>query len=223
MFTVKFDNKEINKLLNNTVSYSYGFLEGVELNRTEFNRILSGITIEALNKYLDSMARVNPEELAHVYEPGQSGNEKSRLFNFSAKSTATVINISGNFTISKGMPLNGGSPFANRAEIMENGIAITIVPRGNVLAFENNGEMVFDANEIVIEHPGGDAAAGGFGKNVAEFFDTYFSKKILAYVLSNLKNIDEFSRQFASGTKNGRSVGISAGKAYFNATGVKIA
>lgn len=81
LFTVKFDSKEFNKILINSEKYSEGFLEGIQLQRIEFNRFLGGYVAEALNKYIDAKARSNPNSLHHVYEWDMVGNEGEGFLN----------------------------------------------------------------------------------------------------------------------------------------------
>jgi hypothetical protein len=64
----KVDSKQINSILTNTVKYSYGFLDGVEMDQILFNQKLGEFTVDALNKFVDSQARANPDSLHHVYE-----------------------------------------------------------------------------------------------------------------------------------------------------------
>ena len=59
MFTAKFDSKEVNKILGNAVSYSYGFLEGIDIDQVLFNKTLAEYTVEGLKLYIDSQARVS--------------------------------------------------------------------------------------------------------------------------------------------------------------------
>jgi hypothetical protein len=66
-----FDNKDLNKILSNSIEYSKGFLEGAHINMIVFNKKLSDIAAEALKKYIDARARMSPESLHHVYEWGR--------------------------------------------------------------------------------------------------------------------------------------------------------
>lgn len=221
LLTARFDNKQLNKMLGNIVSYSYGFLDGVQLERLTFNRFLGGIAAEALGKYIDAQARGDHDRLHHVYEPGQTGSEAGRLFRFNVDASATAISINGIFLPSSGTPLNGGDPFTNRAAIMEQGIAITIAPKNsNYLVFDNSdGDTVFTSKTIVIDHPGGDGVAGSFGETVSDFFDSYFTNGILKPLIANLAKADEFASNFASGARGGRAVGVKAGRQYFKVSG----
>ena len=220
---MKFDTKELNSVLQNSISYSEGFLDGADMNRVAYMRFLGGFVAEALGKYVDARARVNPAKLHHVYEPGQSGNEGARLFRISAEAGKTTIRFYGKFVDSSETPNNGGDPFVNRAEIMENGIGITISPRrSNVLAFDVDGETVFTASSIYIAHPGGDGVAGSFGSTVEDFFNNYLTGSILKPALNTLSNPREFAQFFAAGSRGGRPVGVKAGRKYFSDLGMTI-
>ena len=221
MINFKMNSKELNKKLNNVVQYSNGFFEGVEMERIHFNRILGGYTAEALGYYIDSKARSNPDSLHHIYEWNRVGDKVARLFSFNVNATKSNISFLGKFMPSKSVSENSSQPFTNKAEIMENKIAITIEPKNSdVLVFEDDGELVFTASSVYIANPGGDKVAGSFGSVVDEFFSVYFTNSVLAPVVKDLENIREFTDKFSQGSKSGRSVGVSAGRKYMTIKGV---
>lgn len=223
MFPVRYDTKELNKILENSVSYSYGFLDGVDISQLEFNIKLGEFTVDALNKYIDAAARANPESLHHVYEWNETGSSSARLFKISSKASKNVIRFDGKFLKSKSVSQPNSEPFTDKAYIMENAIAIEVEPRNNVLAFESNGETVFTTNSIYIENPGGDAVAGSFGRTVDDFFTNYFTNALLKPFIDHLKNPKEFAEYFPSGAKGGgKATGIRAGRQYISSTGVRI-
>lgn len=221
MLSVKLNAKDFSKTMKNVVAYSMGFLEGIESDRLAFNRMLGEYTKQALGKYIDAKARGNPDALHHVYEVGGVGSEDSRLFNFNVAATKANITLSGYFFPSSGVPNNGGYPFTDKAQVMEDGISITITPkRSKVLVFEYKGETVFTPNAITIDHPGGDQVAGSFGRVVDEFFLNYFTNAMLAPMIADLQKADEFTRYFPSGASGGgRAVGLRAGRSYLNILG----
>jgi len=218
------DAKMLERSLRNAVSYGNGFLEGIEIERINFNRVLGGVTSEALGAYIDQKARMNPRELHHVYEWNSAGNPSARLFRFNVNVGKTYINLSGKFLPSKSTSDTSSEPFVNKADVMENKIAITITPKNSeVLAFEDDGQMVFTSNSIYIANPGGDAVAGSFGSVVNEFFQQYFTSSILRQLLADLRTPQEFSRLFPQGVKSGgRSVGVAAGRKYFKVRGAEL-
>jgi hypothetical protein len=214
LMLVKFDSSDIDRRLKNSVDYSYGFLDGVEMDKVNFMRFLGGFVAEGLNKYIDSKARMHPNSLHHVYEPNMVGNDGGRLFKFNVVATKNKINFIGSFLPSKGISDTSKEPFVDKANIMENGIAITITPRNSdVLVFEDEGETVFVNTAIVIEHPGGDEVAGAFGEAVNDFFEQYLTNALLSPLIKDLSTADEFLSGFSSG---GRGAGVKAGRQYLS-------
>lgn len=222
LFTVKVDTKNFSKTMKNSIGYSMGFIEGIEINKFNFNKELAIFTKEALGKYIDSKARANPQILHHVYEPGMTGSENGRLYEFDAIPTRNEILFNGSFKPSTKMPLNGGDPFIDKANIMENSISITIMPKNsNILVFDYEGETIFTAKTIYIAHPGGDQVAGSFGKIVDDFFENYFINTMLTPLLAKLNNPIEFINNFPAAAKSGgKSMGIKVGKNYLDIIGV---
>lgn len=223
MLVAKIDANDLLLKLNNAVKYSTGFLDGIQMEKKEFNRILGGYTVEALGKFIDVKARMSPESLHHVYEWNMVGNESGRLYKFEVDANINSINIKGSFLPSKVASPSSNQVFGDKANIMENDIAITISPKkSDVIAFEDNGEMVFTRNSITIEHPGGDAVANSFGETVDMFFSEYFSNALLGPLMKQLQDAKAFSNNFKSGTMGGKSVGVRAGREYFKLSGVVI-
>lgn len=212
------DSKDLMKKLNGSVDYSGGFFDGIQMERITFMKFLAGFTREALYKYIDSRARVNPDALHHVYEPNKVGSSDGRLYKFEISPRLTVISFKGEFLPSSISSDTSNEPFVNKAKIMENQISVTIAPKNSdVLVFENNGELVFTRNSIIIEHPGGDEVAGAFGKVVDEFFSQYLTNSLLKPLFRDLSTADEFAKSFSSGT---RAAGVRAGKKYLDVSGV---
>lgn len=220
MLHVRIDSKQVNSILGNAVKYSYGFLDGIDMEQIAFNQRLADFTIDALNKYVDSQARMNPEALHHVYEWGQVGSPSGRLFSINGKVSKRVIHFRGKFLPSKSTSDGSDEAFTNKATIMENGIGLTIEPRdGNVLVFEDGDETVFTASAVYVAHPGGDEVAGSFGRVVEEFFDVYFTSSLLKPFIDDLAYPVEYAKSFPAGTRGGRGVGVSAGKKYLRSAG----
>jgi archaellum component FlaF (FlaF/FlaG flagellin family) len=216
MTSIRFDTKNFNKVLNNSVQYSLGFLNGIEISRLEFNRILGGYTAEALGEYIDSKARVNPESLHHVYEWDSVGNRSYRLFKIKVVATNTNISFSTSFTESKSKRDGSSKPFYQKAEIMESGISVLIEPNNSdYLVFEEDGQTIFTRNSITISNPGGSQVAGSFAKVVDEFFNYYFTNSILYSIMKDLSYPEEFSRFFPNAKNGGRQAGVSAGRKYY--------
>jgi hypothetical protein len=224
--SVNIDPKEMSKILKNSVDYSRGFLDGANLNMIVFNKKLSDIAAEALKKYIDTRARMSPESLHHVYEWNRVGDPSARLFEIDCQATKNTISLFGKFLPSTSISENSNEPFIDKANIMENKIAIEVEPRSsNVLAFEVMGEPVFTVNSVYIANPGGDEVAGSFGRAVDEFFDVYFNTTFLRQsgIFDSISNPKEFGIYFPSGAKGGgRSTGLNAGRKYMDIEGVTI-
>lgn len=225
MIKVKFDTSEVSKTLNNVVSYSLGFTRGIKVAQPEFNRDLGLFVKEALEKYIDAKARGNPERFHHIYEWGMTGSPSARLFDISVSYTQTFIRFAVRFLPSKTIPENSTEPFIDKAEIMENGVTITISPENSdFLAFEDDGQTIFTRESVVIENPGGTEVQGSFSKIVSDFFNNYLTVGLLksSGIFDKLKYAKEYSKRFSQGSKVGQSAGITAGKEYLNLGGVRV-
>ena len=219
MFRVKVDSSELDKILKNTVEYSTGYLFGIEETKKNFYEELADCTIDTLNKYIDSQAKVDPEKLHHVYEWNMLGNQQGRLFEFTSSLNKNGIRIDGKFLESKTISDNATEPFPNKAYVMENAITVEISPKNSdVLVFESGDQTVFTTNTIYVEHPGGPHVENGFGDTINNFFEQYFTYAILQPILNKLSIQREYERNFVAGTKVGRSVGVKAGKEYLLST-----
>ena len=211
------DNKKLNKVLNNSVYYSFGFIDGAKMNQIQFNIQLGQFIESALYKYIDAKARMSPDKFHHVYEWDQTGNSSARLFEFSSKASKKIIVFTGQFLPSKSISVGSSEAFINKAKIMENKISITIEPKSSsVLAFEDDGQTIFTSSYVEISNPGGDEVAGSFSSAVDSFFKNYLTPAILkgSGVLGSLDNAKEYSDNFYRGTQSGRSPGVGAGKKY---------
>jgi hypothetical protein len=219
MLRVNMNALDFTKVMKNVSSYSYGFLEGIDIEKIEYNRFLGGFTTEALGKYIDSKARMNKNSLHHVYEWDRVGDEQARLFRFNVAASKYTINISGDFLPSKTKRVKSSEPFVDKANIMEKGISVVIRPkRSNVLAFEDEGELVFTTQSIYIDHPGGDEVSGSFGAVVDEFFNIYYDNYILKALMNDLQTAKEYVRYFNRNSTN--LTGIKAGREYLKVTGI---
>lgn len=185
--------------------------------------MLGDYTVESLNKYIDSQARVNSESLHHVYEWNAVGSPDARLFKIQSFPSNNVILFEGNFLPSQSISETSNEPFVDKANVMENSISIVVEPKNSdVLSFSDAGEVVFTTKAIYIDSPGGDAVAGSFGKVVEDFFDNYFTNALLQPMINKMKNATEYVNYFNSGVKLGSSVGFRAGKKYITNVGVDL-
>lgn len=223
LLRVRINDKDLNRKLKNIVRYSNGFVDGIEINQIILMNRIAEYVVDALGKYIDSQARMNPAALHHVYEWNATGNEGARLFKLNGAATKTIITIMGSFLQSSSVSDTATEPFTDKANIMENAIGITISPNdSDFLAFEADGEMVFTMNDIYIANPGGDAVAGSFGRTVEQFFNTYLTRMLLSPFLKELSTAEEFVQYFGQGANSGYPVGVKAGQRYLDSAGVII-
>lgn len=220
MTNAAFDAIDLMRVLNNTVDYSRAYLREIQMGQVRFNSQIAVYVKGILYKYIDSQARLYPERLAHVYEPGFNGAASQRLFTFETHATLEDITFTTRFNKSTLPSLDGGIPFEQRAEIMEDGLAITIAPKnGNVLAFDVDGETVFTTKPVTIDHPGGPEAAGAFKDAIDSFFNQYLTNVVMAPIFAKLSKSKAYANYFAAGTINPQSAGRAAAKQFLDATG----
>jgi hypothetical protein len=218
-----FNSNQFKKEMNNIVSYSIGFLEGVQRGKTAFLKTLGMETVEIMKEFIDSNARVNPEMLHHVYEWTMTGSPDARLYNISY--TASNLGLSFRSSFSQSTSIKNGSrtPFYDKARIMEYGIPVTIRPKvSQVLAFDDNGETVFTRGPVEVMNPGGTQVEGGFEKVFDMFFNKYFSQAFLrtSGVARYLENPQVYKKDMPAGKRMGRAKGLSTGYRWIANAGV---
>lgn len=219
--TVNIDITDLMVKLNNIVEYTEGFLVEVQKERVAFNKALGNHIVTLLGQYIDSVARVSPESLHHVYEWGQVGDESGRLFDFNMVATDSSIKLIGNFLESSSVGPTATEPFVDKARVMERGIEVVIEPKNaEALVFEDDGETVFVTTSVTVEHPGGEAVVGSFESAVESFFTTYVSKEILRPLLNKMSRAREYKRLFSAGARSGRRAGQQAARRYMNVGGL---
>jgi len=211
---VSLNTKQLEKQLFNITEYSLGFIEGTSRGKKIFLDNLGRGIIDALGMYIDANARMNKDALHHVYEWYQAGSPDARLFNL--KYTVSNLGLSFNSTFSQSRSVSNNSyePFYNKAKIMENGIPIKIDPSPNgVLAFEDNGQMIYTRKGIDIQSPGGPAVAGSYERVFDQFFGRYFTQSFLraSGLFDYIENPTVYKKNFAAGARQGRSQGIKTG------------
>lgn len=110
---------------------------------------------------IDGQARLHKSTLHHMYEWGQTGQEEGRLFKMKYWVNQYGGSVSYEFLPSTTTSDTSDVPFANKAQIMEEGRTIVVKPKkAQVLAFEIEGEQVFTPHPVVITQPGGPDVAG---------------------------------------------------------------
>ena len=215
---IKTDMSDFNRTMQQAIDYSRGFLAGVEGNEIAFNRQLAEVIKEAFYKYLDSTARLDPDRLHHMYEWGQTGVDKARLFRIEAFTGQQSIRFVTEFMQSTSVSPTANEPFVNKADVMESGTTITISPRGEgPLAFQgDDGEMVFTNEEVTIENPGGNVA-GQFAAVAREFFTNYLDQALLRELIKELQNPVEFAQGWGKGMNYAK--GMKQGQRYLTIKG----
>lgn len=222
MISVKLNQTKLIKDLNNIVSYSNGFLEGVQKGKRVFLDNLGEGVKHILEAFIDSTARSNPESLHHVYEWHKAGSPDARLYDI--KYTVSNIGLSFYSSFKQSTSVKNGSsvPFYSKAKIMEQGIPVTIAPKkSNVLVFEQDGETVFTKNPVEVNNPGGSAAKGSFENTFNIFFSRYFTQAFLrsSGLYNYFNNPVIYKKNLQKGKTMGRPAGLSTGYAWIvNAT-----
>ena len=209
--------------MNNFVQYSLGFIDGVQVGKQKFLNNFGQTVIETLKSYIDSNAKVDPQMLHHVYEWNSVGSPDARLYDLSYSISGFGISINSTFKQSNSVKNGSYEPFYNKAEIMENGIPITIRPkRANVLSFNVDGEQVFTKGPVKVETPGGQEVTGSYEKVFDSFFNRYFSQAFLiaSGIIDYIEKPLAYKNSLASGIRGGKSVGRKVGYQWIANAGV---
>lgn len=211
---IKFDSRQFKKDMNNIMSYSAGFLDGVNAGKTNFLNAIGIETIELLKEYIDANARTNPELLHHVYEWDRVGSPDARLFDL--EYTISGLGLSFKSTFRQSTSIQNGSkvPFYDKAKIMENGIPVKIRPvSAEALRFvTKDGEEVFTKSEVSVDNPGGNVQ-GQYQKAFDTFFNKYFTQAFLkaSGIGAYLENPTVYKKNLQAGKRSGRSRGLTVG------------
>lgn len=220
---LKVNNIQFQKDMKNIIQYSEGFLDGAKAGKILFFRNLGLEVKNILEKFIDSNASVSPQTLHHMYEWNQVGQSSGRLFSVNAVSTGYGINFTASFNQSQTIKDGSRVPFYDKARIIEFGIPVVIKPRvSNVLAFEDNGDMVFTAGPVNVTNPGGVAAQGGFEKTFNMFFSRYLSQAFLRStgIAAYLENPLVYKSNIQQGKRMGRSAGYKTGYRWIASAGM---
>jgi hypothetical protein len=209
------DDKKFMQEMNNFIAYAEGFLDGAKLGKPKLLRNLGEQLKQMIGEYIDASARINPSALHHVYEWYQVGRESARLFDIQYNVEGGGLSINSTFSQSVSVPSGSKTPFYNKAQIMEAGVPVTIVPTSsNVLAFEQDGQTVFTRKPVTVENPGGEDTAGSFEATFKEFFMLYASQSLMftSGLGEHLKTPLAFKRNAGAGKRGGYSVGVRVGQ-----------
>lgn len=218
-----FDSKSFRKDMNNIMNYSVGFLEGAQRGKNALLHVLGVETIELLKEFIDSSARVNPEVLHHVYEWNSIGSPSARLYDLSYTVSGLGLSIRSSFKQSTTIKAGSRVPFYDKANIVENGIPVTIRPtKAKALRFEQDGEEIFTKSPVTVDNPGGTAAEKGFEKTLDIFFNKYFTQAFLktSGIGKYLSNPEVYKKNLSAGRKGGKTKGIETGYRWIANAGV---
>ena len=142
---------------------------------------------ERFMKATDVYSSVFPKRMHHVYEWKQVGNPRARLF---VLERSYILNgkleISSKFLMSKtpvpvpaeltainkkGKYVSTRTIFAQKAEVMESGRAVSFVAKKTLAFLGTQGIQFIRAGKIVnIANPGGVAVKNSFGTHMSEWF-----------------------------------------------------
>lgn len=214
MIDAKFQTDQFLKEMQNIVEYSIGFMEGAQKGKRALLSNIGKTVVEGLKQFIDTNARMSPETMHHVYEWYQTGSPSARLFEIQYVSNQMGLSFNSTFTQSTSLKRGSKVPFYNKAEIMENGIPVTIIPSPRKpLVFDSGGETVFTKAPVVVDNPGGDAVSGSYQRVFDLFFDEYFSQSFLkaSGILDHLKQPTPFKKNFNGAKSGGKSLGVSVG------------
>jgi hypothetical protein len=220
---IQFKTAQFEKEMRNIVEYSSGFLSGVQKGKTKFLDSVGQLTVDALKEFIDSMARVNPEAMHHVYEWNQTGSPSARLFDINYTVSGIGLSLKSTFRQSTSVKAGSNIPFYNKASIMENGIPVRIVPTKKVLAFtDENGEEVFTRNPVTVRNPGGEAVQGSYEAAFDTFINQYFSQAFLrsSGILDYIKDVSLYKKNLRAGKSMGRTKGVDTGYRWITNIGV---
>lgn len=213
MYSITVDTSEVERVLQNTIQYSDGFIAGAHQGLPQLLQKIGATVVEAIGIFIDRMAAGNPSALHHIYEWGSVGG--SRLFNFDYAVGGNIVTFSGQTTQSSSIAPTADRPFYNKADVMESGQGVSISPYGEALVFDPGGGTVFVGRTIYVANPGGGGTVGQFQRVTDQFFNQYVTQTFLAPILADLATADEFVANFAAGALGGGyGAGVSAGTQY---------
>jgi hypothetical protein len=223
MTRVVVNTKQFTKDIGNIISYSEGFLQGIQRGKPKFFANLGKMIVESAKTFIDSNARMNPTMLHHVYEWQKTGSPSARLFDINYSVNSTGLSFNSKFSQSKSIKDGSNEPFYNKARIMEDGIPVRISPvNSSVLAFEDQGETIFTRGDVVVQNPGGKEVEGSFEKVYSEFFSKYFSQAFLrtSGLMQYFNNPILYKKKFSQAKRGGKNLGIQVGYNWIESAGM---
>lgn len=154
----------------------------------EISKGIFTVTAERFVIAADSYARANPKKMHHVYEWGEIGNSKGRLFVIERSSALNGTLVIGTKFLPSKLPVpinpelltpgptgkivSKKSIFKDKASVMENGNPVSFVAK-SMLSFVGSSGLVFlrPGTQVNILNPGGKGTKGAF----AEFFLSWYT------------------------------------------------
>jgi len=97
MIKLKIDTKDFTKTVNNVIQYSNGFIDETKASKNKIAEKMGKTSINAFYDYLDSLARMHPGMLHHVYEWGEVGNPMERLYELNLKMGNGTVAVNAEF------------------------------------------------------------------------------------------------------------------------------
>lgn len=214
MINVKFNSKQFLKDMTQVVEYSTGFLEGAQLGKVDLMENIGSTIVEGIKQFIDSNARLRPDTLHHVYEWYRTGSPEARLFDINYVATHMGLSFNSTFRQSVSVKMGSKIPFYEKADIMERGLPVTIIPKSrNTLVFEDNGDTVFTKSPVTVSNPGGDSVEGSYERIFNEFFSKYFTQSFLrsSGILEHLNDPTPFKTNISGAKRGGKRFGINVG------------
>lgn len=223
MLRLVYDSKKFQKEMNNIVNYSIGFVDGMGRGKKAMYAGLGPQISELASQFVDANARVSPDLLHHVYEWHKAGSPEARLFDIDF--TISNIGITFKTSLKQSRSIKEGSnvPFYNKAEIMENGVGVTIRPKkAQALRFEIDGQEIFTSREVRVENPGG-RTQGQFKNVIENFFGVYFRQSFLqaSGLAQHFKYPKVYKKNLNAGKRGGKAIGLRTGYQWVATAGVK--
>lgn len=213
MLKVVMDSKQFQKEINNILNYSTGFVEGIERGKIEMYASLAPMISELAAQFIDVNAKMSPELLHHIYEWEKVGSPEARLFDLDYKISNMGITFTSSLKQSTSIKQGSNVPFYNKAKIMEEGVAVTIMPkRANALRFKIDGTEVYTSTGVTVDNPGGQTK-GQFENIVDKFFGVYFRQSFLnsSGLLQYFKSPQIYKKNLNSAKRGGRALGLKTG------------
>lgn len=205
---ITFDTSEVERVLRNTIQYNNGFVAGTHDGLPALLAKIGAALIEVIGTFIDKMAAGNPSALHHIYEWGSVGG--ARLFEFNYAVGGNTIVFTGNTTMSSSVAPEADRPFWNKADVMETGQSVTVVPYGEALHFKG----IFVRRPVFIANPGGGGTVGQF-QRVTDMFFLQYVLPFLSTILAALQTPVSYATHFAAGALGGGfGTGVQAGYEY---------